>query len=94
MVLDSGFDPGETSPPCFLATSYLVTVTAAGGTGPYTYQWALVSGTNSMTISDAAAAAVRWTRYRCTSIVRTAVWRCTVTDSLGAIASVDVTVNL
>ena len=63
-----------------------VTVTASGGTGPYTYAWARQSGSDNLTaIDNAAANVVRWSRPGpLESNTFTSTWICTVTDSLGA----------
>ncbi len=74
--------------------SYAVTITAAGGTAPYTYAWTYVSGSSGVLcdVPDADTTTFSATIYRGTS--RNAVWRCTVTDAALDTAVVDITVNL
>ena len=78
------------------ATSAPVTVTASGGTPPYTYAWTRVSGASTITADSATAAT---TTFSCTGLdpseVNEAVFRCTVTDSAGSpdTATVDVSVR-
>lgn len=78
------------------ATSASVTVTASGGTPPYTYAWTRVSGASTITANSATAAT---TTFSCTGLdpseVNEAVFRCTVTDSAGSpnTATVDVSVR-
>lgn len=72
-----------------------VTVTPSGGIAPYTYSWAKQSG-DAITASATTAAT---TAFSASSLVvdetRTAVFRCTCTDSLGVSAtSGDVTVTI
>lgn len=76
------------------ATSGSVTVTATGGTGPYTYAWTHVSGDASVTVTSASAAT---TTFGVTGLSNqqsaSAIKRCTVTDSLSATTTVDVSVT-
>jgi len=78
------------------ATSASVTVTASGGTPPYTYAWTRVSGASTITANSPTAAT---TTFSCTGLdpseVNEAVFRCTVTDSAGSpgTATVDVSVR-
>jgi hypothetical protein len=77
-------------------TTGSVTVSASGGTPGYTYAWTKVSGGAISITSDTAAT----TTFSATSLTaneaRSAVMRCTVTDSAGspATATVDVTVTI
>jgi hypothetical protein len=68
------------------------TATATGGTLPYTYAWAVISHSNvtSPTIDLPTAATTSFTQ---TGVVEDdyAVFRCTITDDVGATATADVT---
>jgi hypothetical protein len=70
-----------------------VTVTASGGTEPYSYAWTQTAGTPSdWTIESPLS---RTTRFSCVGGVvdgatETATFRCTVTDSRGRTGTVDV----
>lgn len=80
------------------ATSTLVTGTCTGtvtgGSGGNTYAWTKVSG-DAITCDSPTAAA---TTFRAVSLaspeIRVAVWRLTVTDSMGHTATADVTVTI
>jgi len=75
------------------ATSDSVTATPTGGTGPYTYAWTRTSYTSGTapTITSAATAATTFVQTGMTpGSDQSAVFRCTVTDSLAATAYVDV----
>lgn len=60
-----------------------VTVTPTGGTGPYTYAWTKVSG-DTMNLSDDDGQA---TTFSSGVVPAEAVYKCTVTDSLSAVAA-------
>lgn len=75
-------------------TSDAVTVTATGGTGPYTYAWTRVSGSSAISAGTPSADATTFSANVPKNLERIGVWRCTVTDSLAATASVDVSVEL
>lgn len=64
------------------------TVTPAGGLGPFTYSWANISGTGTVTRPGLAT-----TDFYRSPGTGTAVFRCTVTDALGATATTDVTAD-
>lgn len=70
------------------------TVTASGGTAPYTYAWTRISGATEITANSTTAAT---TSFNCTGLaageVNNAVFRCTVTDSVSATATADVSVQ-
>jgi hypothetical protein len=76
-------------------TTNSVTVTASGGTGPYTYAWAYVSGDAVFTAGSPTAVTTTFSGT-ITSLGQdfTAVWRCTATDSLAATASTTVGVSI
>lgn len=69
------------------------TVTPSGGTGPYSYAWTKVSGT-TITVSSPAAATTGFSTTLIPGQLVTAVYRCTVTDSLLATATADVSITL
>jgi len=78
------------------AISATVTCTPTGGTGPYTYAWTRISYTSATapTINSAATAATGFTQTGLgPAESESAVFRCTVTDSLAATATADVTVT-
>lgn len=66
-----------------------------GGTAPYTYLWTRISGSTSIIIDDATLKAPGW-EYTSSSLasVRSAIWRCTVTDDVAATAFAEITVKL
>lgn len=66
-----------------------VTVTPAGGTGPYTYSWTYVSG-DTVTVLSPTSAATRFS----SATGAEAVYKCTVTDSLAATAVVNVGISI
>ncbi len=76
-------------------TTASTTVTATGGTSPYTYAWTRISGSTLITADSASAATTTFTG---TPLVNNttydAVFRCTVTDSAAATKTVDVTVSI
>jgi hypothetical protein len=76
-------------------TTAASTVSPAGGTPSYSYAWARTSGSTAITITSPTAAS---TTFGATSLSagesRTATFRCTVTDSLAATATVDVSVTI
>jgi hypothetical protein len=71
-----------------------VTVTASGGTPAYTYAWTRLSGATTITANSSTSAT---TSFNCTGLVageiNEAVFRCTVTDSVSATDTVDVSVK-
>jgi hypothetical protein len=76
-------------------TTNSVTVTESGGTGPYTYAWAYVSGDAGFSANSPTAATTTFTgSITALGQDKIAVWRCTVTDSLLATASVTVGVSI
>ena len=67
----------------------IVTVTPAGGTGPYTYAWTYVSG-DAVTVLSPSSAATKFS----SATGAEAVYKCTVTDSLLATAVVNVGISI
>lgn len=67
------------------------TVTPSGGMAPYTYSWAKLSGSGS--VSPTNTATTNFTATVAPGVFTSGVFRCTVTDSLGGSAFVDVTAS-
>jgi hypothetical protein len=67
-------------------------VTPTGGTGPYTYAWALVSG-DAFTVNSPTAATTTFSTTLISGQEKSAVYRCTVTDSLAAEATATVSIT-
>lgn len=76
-----------------LLTSETVTVTPSGGTAPYGYAWAKVSG-DTLTVGAASAATTSFSGTPEFNSSLSAVYRCTVTDNVAATASVTVAITL
>ena len=77
------------------ATTGGVTVSVSGGEGPFTYAWSFVSGSGHTAVSPSSPT-TNWTKFGGASTggnTYTSTVRCTVTDSTGATALVDVTVT-
>lgn len=77
-------------------TTASVTVTPAGGTSPYSYAWTKVSG-GAISADSASSDTTTFSATGITaSEIRSAVFRCTVTDSAGspATTTVDVSVSI
>lgn len=75
-------------------TSNTVTVTASGGTAPYTYAWAKKSGLLTITADSATSAATTFSASLVASQIREHIWTCTITDNVAATTTVDVPVRL
>jgi hypothetical protein len=70
------------------------TATPVGGSAPFTYSWVKQSGGNIIALSQTSAS----TRFQGADMAvletRTAVFRCTCTDSLGTVRTADVSVSV
>jgi len=76
-------------------TSANTTVTATGGTSPYTYSWARTSGSALISANSASAATTSFTGTTLASgTTYEALFTCTVTDNVAATATTTVTVSL
>lgn len=73
-------------------TTTSVTVTPTGGTGPYTYAWTYDSGDTGFSANSPTSATTTFIGSVASGEDKTAVWRCTVTDSL--LATCFITVGL
>jgi hypothetical protein len=75
-------------------TSPSVTATPASGQTPYTYAWVKQSG-DSISATNSTSAITAFQAIGMAVLeTRTAVFRCTCTDSLGSSATADVSVSL
>jgi hypothetical protein len=71
------------------------TVTATGGTAPYTYAWTRIAGSTSISATSSTAATTTFTGTSLASgTTYDATFRCTVTDSAAATKTVDVVVSI
>lgn len=76
-------------------TTASTTVTATGGTAPYTYAWTRLSGSTSIAADSASSATTTFTGTSLTAgSTNTAVFRCTITDNVAATKTVDVNVSI
>lgn len=85
---------GDTDRLVEVVVSNTVTTTPSGGTGPYTYAWTRVSGSASIQATAPTAATSAFLAGLYDGTTKTATFRCTVTDSLAATATIDVPVTL
>lgn len=69
------------------------TVTASGGTAPYTYSWTKISGTPSIW-SGSSTDTLNVREYMCPDASASGVFRCTVTDAANTTETIDVTFSL
>lgn len=88
----SGFTSGAS-----VITTNSTTVTPTGGTGPYTYAWTLISRDHPTTDPTANSPTAATTTFTQTNAAPggfyTAEFLCTVTDSLGAMATASVSAS-
>lgn len=77
-------------------TTNNVNAIPAGGTPAYTYSWVRQSGNATISVSSSTAQGPSWSASGTPTQTKSAVWRCTVTDSLSATAipPSDVTVSI
>lgn len=76
------------------ATSESTTVTATGGTPGYTYAWTRVSGSTDISADSASAATTTFSVVSMADgATKSAIFRCTVTDSTAATYTIDVSVG-
>jgi hypothetical protein len=72
-----------------------VTVTATGGTAPYTYAWTRIAGSALIAATSTTAATTTFTGTTLVSgTTYDATFRCTVTDAAAATKTVDVVVSI
>lgn len=76
-----------------LITSSTATATPTGGTAPYTYAWTKVSG-DTMTATNPTSASTAFRLGVGPGDVKTATYRCTVTDKNGLTAQDTVSITL
>ena len=74
-----------------VVTSDPVVATVTGGASPFTYAWAIVSGT-TVNITNPTSATTQFQKLTGSSVMAGA--RCTITDSLGATTTCDCAVQL
>lgn len=86
------FNGSGVFPPQTLTTD-LVTAIPSGGIAPYTYAWAYLSG-STFTVSHPTSAGTFFSHNFVAFGTRSGTYRCTVTDSLGSTATVDVPVSI
>lgn len=67
-----------------------VVVTPTGGTGPYTHAWTKVSGSSAILPTVPTGATTAFYANSSKNTYKAAVYRDTITDSLGATTTVDV----
>jgi hypothetical protein len=68
--------------------------TVTGGTSPFTFSWARISGSTVPQISSATAQNPGWSNANTPEGTNTATWRVTVTDANSNTATADITVTL
>lgn len=76
-----------------LITSEPATATPTGGSAPYTYGWAKISG-DTMTVMSPTNATTTFRANVPAGATRSAVYRGTVTDNFGQTATADVSITL
>lgn len=74
-------------------TTGTITITAAGGTSPYTYAWTKKSG-DTVTVNSPSAAATTFTSTPGTNNEHIGTYTCTVTDDVSDTFEVDVGVSI
>lgn len=88
LAVDTNFAYGANGfgAPSGVVTSSTVTATPTGGTGPYTYLWAWVSGDIGITINSPTSAGTDFTATVGGASPKFATYTVTVTDANGATA--------
>lgn len=74
-------------------TSDLITAIPSGGLAPFTYAWAYLSG-DTFTVSHPTSAGTYFSHTFNSFGIRSGTYRCTVTDSVGTTATVDVPISI
>lgn len=82
------------SEPIRTITTTAVNLTTSGGTGPYTYSWARFSGSSAIQATSPTVEDTQFTVNAYLNQTYITVFRCTVTDSLGATSFHDVEVTI
>ncbi|NRA41704.1 MAG: hypothetical protein HRU21_05265 [Pseudomonadales bacterium] len=80
---------GRSSTNGFVVTAP-VSATPSGGRGPFSYEWSFVSGSQGA-ITSPLTASTAFSLFLPEGASAEAVYRCTVTDNLGTVATSDVT---
>lgn len=87
--------PHAGSPPVAnVITSQSVTVTATGGTAPYTYLWTKLAGDSAVVASQLFSATSFFNANVPRNQDRSATMRCTITDAAAATFTVDISASL
>ncbi len=74
--------------------SDLITASAVGGTPPYTYAWTDITPSSGFSIGSPTSAATTFTGpSQSVNTIKTGIFLCTVTDSLAATATAQITVS-
>lgn len=71
-----------------------VTITASGGTGPYTYAWTHLSGDSAIQVVNPTGATTGFVANLGKNQSKSATKRCTITDAAMASVTVDIGVTL
>ena len=78
----------------YVAYSNSVTATPTGGLGPYTYLWTVLTTNKTITINAPTSATTFISTSVQNGIDAFGTMRCSVTDSLGTVATADSTIEL
>ena len=71
------------------ALTQLITAIPTGGRGPFLYQWSFVSGIQGI-ITSPATPTTAFSLFLSEGASASAVYRCTITDNLGSVATANV----
>jgi hypothetical protein len=93
LTLSISPSPSEAASFSSPVTSGNTTATPSGGLAPYTYSWVKLSG-DTIVANSPTSAVTTFTGNVPPDATRSAIFRCTCTDSLGATATADVTATL